>query len=326
MPEFDNPSFLRLGAGAALAFGSLLRGAPELFLGVPEMVPAMELAEDSAREPVTALDSQPWVSSSMADRLTLLNIALPAALVAPASLEEDLVSTAKALEQVLEQKLDLAPFADSFCGSTEMKILLLSFVPFRLSIFGGVVSREKRPEVRTVRLGEEDEGLREWCSIFETLFAALLTGINRKNGTPKVILIFATNRQFRATAMSFACEIDVLVLRNGTRVPNPLSQLRNTLRNGTFGAKSRFSISQCVSLRNGCSDAVALSCAKFTSHAKYTRRDFSIFAEWFGNKMLISQRFPSPASSFFPVLLCLAPISTDFFFSIPLKFLPPGII
>ena len=80
--------------------------APELFLGVPEMVPAMELAGDSAREPATALEfepvmdlgiaqgiaqsnrlvlsSQPWVSSSMADRLTLLNIALPAALVAPA--------------------------------------------------------------------------------------------------------------------------------------------------------------------------------------------------------------------------------------------------
>ena len=96
-----------------------------------------------AREPVTALEfepvkglgisqriaqsnqlvqsSQPWFSSSMADRLTLLNIALPAALVAPASLEEDLVLTAKALEQVLEQNLGLAPFADSFCGSKEMK-------------------------------------------------------------------------------------------------------------------------------------------------------------------------------------------------------------
>ena len=170
MPEFDNPSFLRLGAGEAMAFGSLLPEvlqlqfgalelaleAPELFLGVPEMVPAMELELLLVREPVTALEfvpvkdlvkipeiepvlalgisqgiaqsnqlvqsSQPWVSSSMADRLTLLNIALPAALVAPASLEEDLVSTAKALEQVLEQNLDLAPFVDSFCGSKEMKI------------------------------------------------------------------------------------------------------------------------------------------------------------------------------------------------------------
>ena len=162
MPVFDNPNFLRLGAEAALAFESLLPEvlqlqfgalelaleAPELFLGVPEMVPAMELAGGLAREPVTALEfepvkdlgiaqsnrlvlsSQPWVSSSMADRLTLLNIALPAALVAPASLEEDLVSTAKALEQVLEQNLDLAPFADSFCDLKEMKTSPLAFVPF----------------------------------------------------------------------------------------------------------------------------------------------------------------------------------------------------
>ena len=73
MPEFDNPSFLRLGAGAALAFGSLLPEvlqlqfgalelaleAPELFLGVPEMVPVMELAGDSAREPEMALEFEP---------------------------------------------------------------------------------------------------------------------------------------------------------------------------------------------------------------------------------------------------------------------------
>ena len=66
--------------------------APEIFLAALEMVPAMELAGDSAREPETALEfepvtalgiaqgiaqsnrwvlsSQPWVSSSMADRLT----------------------------------------------------------------------------------------------------------------------------------------------------------------------------------------------------------------------------------------------------------------
>ena len=99
MPEFDNPSFLRLGAGAALAFGSLLQEvlqlqfeAPELFLGVPEMVPAMELAGDLAREPEMALEfepvmelekaleiaqsnrwvlsSPPWVSFPVADPLT----------------------------------------------------------------------------------------------------------------------------------------------------------------------------------------------------------------------------------------------------------------
>ena len=78
--------------------------ALELFLGVPEMVPTMELAGDSTREPATTLEfepvkdlvkipeiepvmdlgiaqgiaqsnqwvlsSLPWVSSSMADRLT----------------------------------------------------------------------------------------------------------------------------------------------------------------------------------------------------------------------------------------------------------------
>ena len=65
---------------------------PEIFLAAPEMVPAMELAGDLAREPATALDfepvmelvkaleiaqsnrwvlsSPPWVSSAMADLLT----------------------------------------------------------------------------------------------------------------------------------------------------------------------------------------------------------------------------------------------------------------
>ena len=107
MPEFDNPSSPQLGAEVTLAFGLLLPEvfplefgalelaleAPELFLGVPEMVPAMELAGDSAREPETTLEfepvmelgkaleiaqsnrwvlsSPPWVSSTMADRLTL---------------------------------------------------------------------------------------------------------------------------------------------------------------------------------------------------------------------------------------------------------------
>ena len=70
MPEFDNPSFLRLGAEEALAFGLLLPEvlqlqfgalelgleAPEIFLAAPEMVPVMELAGDSAREPETALE------------------------------------------------------------------------------------------------------------------------------------------------------------------------------------------------------------------------------------------------------------------------------
>ena len=112
------------------------------------MVPAMELAGDSAREPTTALEFEPvkdlvkipeiepviaqgiaqsnrWVLSSqplasfvMVDLRTWLNIVLPAALVVPASLEVELISTAKALEQ----NLKVAPFAASFCGSKEMKI------------------------------------------------------------------------------------------------------------------------------------------------------------------------------------------------------------
>ena len=84
MPEFDNPSFLRLGAEAALAFGSLLPEvlqlqfgalelaleAPELFLGVPEMVPAMELellqVRELAREPVSDLVKIPEIEPVLA--------------------------------------------------------------------------------------------------------------------------------------------------------------------------------------------------------------------------------------------------------------------
>ena len=107
-----------------------------------------------------------------------------------------------------------------------------------------------------------------------------------------------------------SCEIDATILRSGTRVPNPLSQLRNALRKGTFGAKSCFSTSQWVSqLPNGCyCTAKWHSCAKSTfAAAKYTRRGFYSSAEWFGNKNHISQRFPSPCeisqSSVFPLFL-----------------------
>ena len=73
MPEFDNPSFPQLGAEVALASGLLLPelfqlefgalvvalGAPEIFLAAPEMVSAMELAGDLAREPAMALEFEP---------------------------------------------------------------------------------------------------------------------------------------------------------------------------------------------------------------------------------------------------------------------------
>ncbi|XP_010651674.1 flavonoid 3',5'-hydroxylase 2-like [Vitis vinifera] len=112
----------------------------------------------------------------MADRLTLLNIALPAALVAPASLEKDLVSTAKALEQVLEQNLDLAPFADSFCDSKGMKTLPLVFVPFwNTETLAGAAERRRRPEVRTAWLGEEDEGAARMSNEFKDMVVELMT-------------------------------------------------------------------------------------------------------------------------------------------------------
>ena len=102
MAVFYNPSFPQLGAEVALASGLLLPElfqlefgalevaleAPEIFLAAPEMVPAKELAGDSARELETTLElelvkaleiaqsnrwvlsSPPWVSSVVADPLT----------------------------------------------------------------------------------------------------------------------------------------------------------------------------------------------------------------------------------------------------------------
>ena len=103
----------------------------------------------------------------MADHLILLNIALPAALVASASLEEDLVSTAKALEQVLEQNLDLDPFADSFSGSKGMKTLPLAFVPFwSIDLWPGLLNGEDDRRNGRRGLAKKMKGLREWLSDF----------------------------------------------------------------------------------------------------------------------------------------------------------------
>ena len=146
--------------------------------------------------------------------------------------------------------------------------------------------------------------------IFETLFAAQVTGINRKNGSLRVSLSFATKRQFRSK-MPFSqqlrsefrsCEIDVTVLRSGTRVPKPLSQLRNTLRNGTFGAKSRFSTSQCISqLRNTLAETSTVLRNGLATKCSF-RRSF-----------LHSAKFRT--ALFFPCFCSvLAPISTRFFF------------
>ena len=98
-----------------------------------------------------------------------------------------------------------------------------------------------------MRLEEGDgRSARMACSDFETFFAAQMTGKNRNNRRLRVSLSFATKRQFRSKMPisqplrnAFrSCEMNVTVLRSGTRVPKSLSQLRNTLRNGTFVAKS----------------------------------------------------------------------------------------
>ena len=184
---------------------------------------------------------------------------------------------------------------------------------------------------------------------------------------------FGISQPFRS------CEMRVTVLRNGTRVPKPASQLRNTLRNGTFGAKSSFTTSQCVSqLPNGCyCTAKWHSCAKFTfAAAKYPakwsfpcemedfmlwwfaaafaaakwgplccevalvcqiwfrscenfRREGNWVANWFRNKISISQRLrnladPCFSPVFAPFDFDFAPILLRFFFfnffAIPLDF------
>ena len=99
----------------------------------------------------------------MADRLTLLNIVLPAALVAPASLEKDLVLTAKPLEQ----NLVLTPFADSFCDLKEMKTSPLAFVPFwAIDLWPALLNGEDDRRHGRRGLVKKTKGLREWCSDF----------------------------------------------------------------------------------------------------------------------------------------------------------------
>ena len=194
--------------------------------------------------------------------------------------------------------------------------------------------RLEKGDGRSARMARSD---------FETLFAAQMTGINRNNGRLRVSLSFATKRQFRSKMpisqqlrnAFCSCEINVTVLRSGTRVPKSLSQLRNTLRNRTFGAKSGFSSSQCVSqLRNGCSCAAKWhSCAKLAfAAAKILVETSKVLRNGLATKCSFRRSFLQSAKSrralFF---LCFhsvfAPISIRFFFlSISLQFLPPGII
>ena len=73
--------------------------------------------------------------------------------------------------------------------------------------------------------------LREWrVLIFETLFAAQMTGIYKNNGRLRVKLSFAEKCQFRSKTPFLqplrnafrSCELSVTVLRSGTRVPKLL--------------------------------------------------------------------------------------------------------
>ena len=64
----------------------------------------------------------------MADLLTWLGIVLPEVLAARASLEEELLSAAKAQKQDLE----LAPFTGFACGLKGRKTWPLWFAPFRI--------------------------------------------------------------------------------------------------------------------------------------------------------------------------------------------------
>nr|CAN79488.1 hypothetical protein VITISV_040447 [Vitis vinifera] len=90
--------------------------------------------------------------------------------------------------------------------------------------------------------------------------------------------------------------MDVTVLRNGTRVPNLVSQLRNTLRNGALVAKSGiftfYSFAAVSQLRIGGScSAKWHSCAKlgFAERSNELRNDFAKDG-WFRRDMMISQR------------------------------------
>ena len=166
-----------------------------------------------------------------------------------------------------------------------------------------------------------------------------MTGIYKNNGILRVILSFAKKTNFAAKSYFrsllcspfLSCERSVTVLRNGTRVPNSASQLRNTLRNGTFVAQSglyhfagRFATAKWGLL---CCE-VALVCQNRLRSCENSHRELHSVAEWFCSIVLISQRlssaceisqssvFPCFCSDFFPI----------FFLSISLKFLPPGII
>ena len=132
-----------------------------------------------------------------------------------------------------------------------------------------------------------------------------------------------------AKLMSLCCEVALVC-------QTPLSQLRNSLRNGTFGAKSCFSISQCTSqLPNRCyCTAEWHSCAKphFRSCEIPSQRLLQCCGMvWqqnahFAEVSFMLRNFAELCFSLVFALFSLQIRLDFFFFSIFLKFLPPGII
>ena len=91
-------------------------------------------------------------------------------------------------------------------------------------------------------------------------------------------LRFVISQPFRS------CEMRVTVLRNGTRVPKCVSQPRNTLQNGTFGAKSGiftlWSFAAVSQLRNeGHCAAEWHSCAKSAFAAAKSSAEWDFWCE-----------------------------------------------
>ena len=181
--------------------------------------------------------------------------------------------------------------------------------------------------LRGVGLEEGDEqSVRMARSILKPF--SQLKGIYKNNGKLRVNLSFVEKSQFRSKKPFSqplrnpfrSCEMNVTVLRSGTRVPKSLSQLRNTLRNGTLVAKSgiftlyRFAaVSQ---LGNGGSCAVKWhTCAKVDfAAAKILAENSNVLRNGLATKCSFRRSFPQAAKSrraLFLLCFCsvFAPIS-----------------
>ena len=163
-----------------------------------------------------------------------------------------------------------------------------------------------------MRLEEGDgRSVRMARSDFETLFAAQMTGIYKNNGRLRVNLSFAEKSQFRSKKPFsqplrnpfHSCEMNVTVLRSGTRVPKSLSQLRNTLRNGTLVAKSGiftlYSFVAVSQLRIGGSCAAKWhSCAKLAfAAAKILAENPKVLRNGLATKCSFRRSFPQATKS-----------------------------